>query len=264
MRMRSRTGFERYFEKPTSLEEEELLNEVDQLKEEMSIFASDIDLLAWAQEKVLRPFELGQGEKTDAGKGIESDAAGRGFGPEESSTKNEVAEITFHRTYPRILAHLIKTLRDNYNNPHLALALFRQAQTHSLESYLSGCQTSTYNELLKTRWEALRDFAGLVEGVQEMRKHGVNWDKDTAKIVSGVVEEVGGEMVTDKEGSRRRYGDDVLEKVGALDRMVHYDLRVQEGYEEKVARDKRFYRRTLEREHSRSSGYDRSRQYQHD
>jgi hypothetical protein len=177
--------------------DEAVRQEVDTLKEEMSSINTDIELLEWAKKRVFAPASVDE------------------VGP------------TFSRAYPQILAHLLRTVRINFDNPHLTLALFAHAQTHSLESYLTGCLAPAYNELLSARWESFRDFDGVEQGVREMQMNGVDWDRITQKIVSRVVEDIMGEL--SKSKSKARWAQDIPERLAALDGLVQGDLDDQES-----------------------------------
>ena len=172
--------------------DDQLVEEMDQLKEEMSVNANDADILSWAKRRLFSP------EIDDDG------------------------YPNFPRSYPHILAHLLRVVRTNFHNPHLALALFQHAQTHSIESYLGGCLTPTYNELLAVRWESFRDLDGVDQAVQEMLVNGVGWDRDTRKLVEKVCEEVAGDLVEPHRA--RAWGDDALAKLRSLEQKIEQDI----------------------------------------
>lgn len=133
-----------------------LAAEVDAKSEALSVLSSPVDVVSWAEENVFTP--------------------------------------EFGKTYPRLLAAVMKHLR-YLGAPHLALAMFAHARQLGVESYLAGCQTSAFNELLRTRWNAFRDLAGIVSAVGEMKSHAVAWDKNTNSIVSEIVDVVGKELL---------------------------------------------------------------------
>ena len=199
------------FEREESEEDDAVTEELDQLKEEMSVIGTDVELVEWAKRRVF------------------------------AAKIDEVTGITFSNVYPRILAHLLKVVRTNFNNPHLALALFHHAQSHSLESYLAGCLASAYNELLRIRWESFRDLEGVEQGVREMEVNGVGWDNGTQKLVGKVVEEVGRDML--HPAGRARWGDDVYDRLGRMERKVQKDIDSQERYYERKKEDRARSRR---------------------
>lgn len=193
-----------FVEEERGEEDDATVEELDTLKEEMSVIATDAELVDWARRRVFTP--------------VTSDELG----------------VTFSRAYPRILAHLLKVVRTNFNNPHLALALFHYAQTHSLESYLTGCLSSAYNELLRVRWESFRDLEGVEQGIREMEVNGVKWDLGTQKLVGKVVEEVGQELLENR--GVQRYGHEVYDRLSRLETRVQKDIRQQTNiYERRKA-----------------------------
>lgn len=174
----------------------------DRLKEECARFATDVDILDWARRVVFKPNVVEEKvEQSDGTTTTISNNAG------------------FPSTYPLILTHLLALFRDRFQNPHLTLALFSFARSYSNESYLSGCSTSAYNEVLRTRWESFRDLKGVEEGVREMMKHGVGWDKITSSIVSGIVEELSAKAFKEsgEKESKLEFGENVLERLMLLD-----------------------------------------------
>lgn len=184
------------FSRDVEVENEALTTEVDLLKEEMAAIGTDVELVAWAKERVFAPIP------------------------------DELGGITFPRTYPRILAELLKTIRINFGNPNLALALFRHAQSHSPESYLIGCLAPVYNEALRIRWESFRDLIGVDQGVQEMEVNGVRWDKGTQQVVAKVADDVLRDL--NNPQTARRWGDDAFAVVQRLEAKVQEDIAEQE------------------------------------
>ena len=85
----------------------------------------------------------------------------------------------------------MRTFRDRYADPHLALAIFEHARRLSIASYVFGCTTPAYNELLETRWACFRDLRGIADALEEMRVNGVEPDAATRKIVERLRREVG-------------------------------------------------------------------------
>ncbi|KAF9268779.1 hypothetical protein L218DRAFT_954217 [Marasmius fiardii PR-910] len=151
-------------------EEDELL---DRKKEEMELCDTDQQLLDWAMREVFG--ETGQASAS-----------------EEVSEENHSRLPMLHSpTYPHILALLMKTFRDKYRDPHLALSIFDHAHHLSIASYVFGCSTAVYNELIETRWRCFRDLKGVHDALEEMSVNGVDFDNSTRKIVERVRREVG-------------------------------------------------------------------------
>jgi hypothetical protein len=94
-------------------------------------------------------------------------------------------------TYPYLIALLMRTFRVKYKDPHLALSIFEYARQLSVASYTFGCSTQAYNELIETRWSALRDLPGVHDALVEMHTNGVPLDARTRQLVGQATKEVG-------------------------------------------------------------------------
>lgn len=172
----------------------ELVVAVDALAEELSVLTSTSEIVTWAQDKVF--------------------------------TREQETRAQFPKTYPRALAALIRTLWVRLNAPHLALAMFEHAKSLGVESYLAGCQTSAYNELVRVRWEAFRDLSGVLEAVKEMEQHAVAWDKGTSGLVGAIVDAVGKEILQ----AKGRWGKEAYTQLAALEGYLAKDTEREEEF----------------------------------
>lgn len=181
-----------------------LVSEIDGMREELSSLQTPGEAVAWAQQKVF----------TRRAEDAEEVVLPGGVTP----------RTTWPRTYPRALGVLINTLWMRMNSPHLALAMFEHARNLSIESYLAGCQTSAYNEIIRVHWEAFRDLNACLAAVQEMDHHGVAWDRYTAGFVGGVVDAAGRELL-DARGKNavHRWGSDAHVTLSHLEAFVSRD-----------------------------------------
>lgn len=171
------------------------------LKAELGTLQSDSAVLAWAKSTIFR------------------------------TTLDNAGNITYSKAYPDILAHTMRTLRHNYDNPHLALALFHHAKTLGPESYIAGCLVSAYNEVLTIRWESLRDFAGFELAIGEMDANAVFWNRQTSSLVAKVVETVGRDLSLGREV---KWGSDAYKKLAGLERMLEESYEWQQKAEARV------------------------------
>lgn len=238
--------------------EDDNLEEYEMLAEEMDMVSSDLELVEWAKKRVFTPIDsLKSDEGTEKVKASVDDesSATASATPESSHSAttsshqntykapaNLLPLLTFSPVYPKILARVLKTLRENFNSPHLVLALFHHAQTSSVESYLFGCLTGAYNEVLTCRWESFRDLDGVQRGIREMEMMGIKWDKDTNRLVSRVVDEAGREIL---QGGR--WGEDALQTLQQLEKKLESDVVEEERYHE-------FERKKRKRERERRDG----------
>lgn len=153
--------------------------ELDRKKEEMELCETDQQLLVWAMREV-----FGESKRYyDAALQAMKDADKGGEAKELPSLQPE--------TYPRLLALLIRQFRDKYRDPHLALSMFDHARHLSVASYVFGCTTPAYNELIETRWRCFRDLKGVHDALEEMTVNGVDPDNRTGLLIEEVRREVG-------------------------------------------------------------------------
>ena len=148
--------------------------ELDKLKEELALCQSDYAMLEWAEREVF-------------GASIRAEKAAR----EAYSSGKPPPRHLQPRIYPHLLTALMSTAREKYDDPHLALALFEHARDLSPLSYIFGCTTPAYNELLETRWGSFRDLRGVHAALDEMRANGISPDLRTRTIVEDVRRETG-------------------------------------------------------------------------
>ncbi|KAJ7718002.1 hypothetical protein DFH07DRAFT_973403 [Mycena maculata] len=146
---------------------------LDRKKDEMDKCNTDQELLDWAMREVFGESQLYYLEYKNA------------------EAKGEELPMLQPPTYPYLIALLIRTFRDKYRDPHLALSMFDYARHLSIPSYAYGCSTSAYNELLATRWNCFRDLQGVHDAVEEMCVNFVDMDNKTRELVEKVRQEVG-------------------------------------------------------------------------
>jgi Mtf2 family len=166
-------------------ESDELL---DRKKEEMELCDTDQQLLDWALREV-----FGESKRYEeaARKAVAEAAA--------SGSEAEALPMLQPETYPHLVAHLMRAFRDKYNDPHLALSIFDHARHLSIPSYVFGCTTPAYNELIETRWRCFRDLKGVHDALEEMIVNGVEPDNRTRKVVETLRREVGERNLWEEE-----------------------------------------------------------------
>jgi len=153
--------------------------ELDRKKVEMALCDTDQQLLEWAMREV-----FGESKRYEevARKAISDVAAGK-----ELETMPELQPAI----YPHLVAQLMRTFRDKYHDPHLALSMFDHARHLSIPSYVFGCTTPAYNELIQTRWRCFRDLKGVHDALEEMSINGVDLDNRTRTLMEEVRRQVG-------------------------------------------------------------------------
>ncbi|ORX40077.1 hypothetical protein BD324DRAFT_616170 [Kockovaella imperatae] len=191
-----------------------LRSEIDMLKEDMSTLSSEQDLVEWAERHVFTPSEVSDGE-----------------------------ELGYPRRYPHMLAYLMRITREIYRNPSLALAFFQHAQTLSLESYMSGCLTSAYNELIRTRWQCFRDLEGVDQALKEMETSGVSWNFHTRQLVESVCNSVSSTPFSTERGEEESiWKEFVMKRWRTLEARLDADSNASEGMWDRMAEAKRMER----------------------
>lgn len=133
---------------------------LDSMREVMAAFQTDHELLRWAERDV--------------------------FGGELAPSQACRSPI-----FPDLVLILFMLLRDTHRSPHAALHVFALA-ARTPESYVRGCTTKLYNELLRTRW-MVGDLESVAAGLEEMRAGGVRVNDTTMLLV----EEIGQAVLRD-------------------------------------------------------------------
>jgi hypothetical protein len=95
-----------------------------------------------------------------------------------------------HFNYSLILLKAMRLFRTTFRNPLAAHTLFLRAKTLSAESYVLGCTTQLYNELLLSRWESFTDLYSITEILDEMSTNGLKGDGQTIQILQRIQDDV--------------------------------------------------------------------------
>ncbi|KAF8875809.1 hypothetical protein CPB84DRAFT_1736607 [Gymnopilus junonius] len=155
----------------------------DQKKEGMSFCATDQQLLEWAMREVF-----------DESKRYEEAARKAMTTASTTGTKTELPHLQ-SPIYSQLIAHLMRTFRVHFRDPNLALFIFNHAQKLSTVSYVFGCSTAAYNELVETRWLAFSDLDGVRVAIEEMNVNGVPFDSRTRKVIDTIRRELGSKEI---------------------------------------------------------------------
>ncbi len=190
--------------------------DLDRKKEDMELCETDIQLLEWAMREVFGESQRYEEEaRRAAGTSTESSAS-------ESSPpappRHAGALQLQPASYPHLLAALMRSFRDKYKDPHLALAMFDHARNLSVASFVFGCTTPAYNELIETRWRCFRDLRGVCDAMEEMRVNGIELDNRTRLLAETIRREVGERTLWQEESSLG--SGEVWEMVGKLERLA--------------------------------------------
>ena len=151
---------------------------LDQKKEQIGYCNSDQELLDWAIREVF-----------EESKAYEA-AARRALAEAVKSPGSKEAPPLQPATYPHMIPILMRTFRDKYHDPHLALSIFNYTKSLSIVSYVYGCSTEAYNELVQTKWECFRDLPGVYQSINEMIVNGVRVNTRTRKWIEAIRRDV--------------------------------------------------------------------------
>ncbi|KAI0780300.1 hypothetical protein C8Q74DRAFT_756395 [Fomes fomentarius] len=190
--------------------------DLDRKKEDMELCETDIQLLEWAMREV-----FGESQRYE-----EEARRAAGTSTEPSASESSPPAPPPHAgalqlqpaSYPHLLAALMRSFRDKYKDPHLALAMFDHARNLSVASFVFGCTTPAYNELIETRWRCFRDLRGVCEAMEEMRVNGIELDNRTRLLAETIRREVGERTLWQEESSLG--SGEVWEMVGKLERLA--------------------------------------------
>ena len=153
-------------------------NLLDQKKEQIGYCNNDQELLDWAIREV---FE--ESKQFEAKARLAIAEATKSPGLKEPPPLQPA-------TYPHMIPILMRTFRDKYHDPHLALSIFNYAKSLSIVSYVFGCSTEAYNELVQTKWECFRDLPGVHQSINEMIVNGVPMNTRTRRWAESVRRDV--------------------------------------------------------------------------
>ncbi|KAL1916296.1 uncharacterized protein VTP21DRAFT_5913 [Calcarisporiella thermophila] len=115
--------------------------------------------------------------------------------------------------YSSILATAIQRSH-MFGDSGMALAIFEQAKRQGMESYVAGCTTPVYNQVLRVRWEWTRDIRGIEALVTEMQSNGLDFNPQTRELLREIqiqIERGSSNLVeeftdNDKKSLRRIFG----------------------------------------------------------
>ncbi|EAU91560.2 hypothetical protein CC1G_02049 [Coprinopsis cinerea okayama7 len=133
----------------------------DEMVEQMGECKSKAELLQWARQHVFDEFERVQ----------------------KSDSKPDQA---FLLRYSKLVPKLMEQFRERFGDPHLTLTIYKYVKDRSVTSYVLGCTTATYNELIETIWDSFRDLKTIKGVLEEMKLNNVAADRQTEKVVERV------------------------------------------------------------------------------
>lgn len=189
----------------TELTEQEEL-ELDRLREQLLELKSDYEVLQWGLEKVFgfdkaRVNEMMVSPDPNALPVLAAPPSEQQPQLDSNTARATSSYGPQSRLYPDLLLLLFLVLRDTHRNPTCALSLFRLAKSNPF-SYVNGCTTAVYLEVLRTHWaDGAGDIEAVWQGLDEMRANGVPFDDKVRELVRSI-----GEAIRiDEERAELRY-----------------------------------------------------------
>ncbi|CAG8666212.1 17353_t:CDS:2 [Acaulospora morrowiae] len=89
--------------------------------------------------------------------------------------------------YSSLLQEAISACHTLFKDPYLAFSILEQIKRRGTVSYVLGCNTKVYNELILIRWNYWKDLCGIEELMDEMVSNGIDFDQQTFYIVNNVI-----------------------------------------------------------------------------
>ncbi|KAF8522414.1 hypothetical protein BU17DRAFT_44674 [Hysterangium stoloniferum] len=183
----------------------------DRLKESVDLCGTDWEVMQWAGTVLFQeaqPAATPPDSEASTQVRLQSETPTQAQQPESPSQQQSQTQPQLQPQqmsipppiYSLLLTYLMCKMRVSHRNPRASLALFAHAKQRSIASYVFGCTTPAYNELLRARWaiEGLGTAAGDNEGLRgvesvlrEMKANGVGFDSSTRAFVEDVRREVG-------------------------------------------------------------------------
>ncbi|CAG8562169.1 12878_t:CDS:1, partial [Acaulospora colombiana] len=134
-------------------------------------------------------------------------SSGASSATESKSHVLDDAGLPIPSKYSSLLQEAISACHTLFNDPYLAFSILEQTKRRGMISYVLGCSTEVYNELILVRWNCWRDLCGIEELMNEMVSNGIDFDQQTFHIVNNVIskEIYGGGDGKDVEVRRKRF-----------------------------------------------------------
>ncbi|GAA6043303.1 hypothetical protein JCM8097_001173 [Rhodosporidiobolus ruineniae] len=176
------------------LTEEEALR-LDALRQEALQLRTDRDVLLWAM-RVVFGFGSNGGDvfpdpaRLDAAPRPPSSSRSSPSTPASDSDSDIDTVGPSSPLYAPLLHLTFLLLRDTHSSPLSALSLFHLAASNPY-SYITGCTSQLYTEVLRTRWaHAGGDLDGVLATMEEMRAAGVAVDAKAKELVRSIGEAI--------------------------------------------------------------------------
>lgn len=158
------------------------------MRERMVGFGSDLSLLQWSMQNVFG-FQTIAIKNPSSATVFPDPRTSPGTFPSSDSASSSLKKTgPSSPLYSELLLILFLLLRDTHRSPHAALHIFSLASL-TPHSYVVGCTSTLYNEVLRTRWME-GDVETVCSTLEHMRMGGVQLDESTKGIVNAIGEAI--------------------------------------------------------------------------
>lgn len=134
---------------------------LDELKQIIQDCPTKAELLQWAQTNIFSILDSNEATSSS------------------SLTNRRLSTTQQLRLFQHLIPDLMRNFRQRFDDPHLALFVFKAVRNHSTQSYVYGCSTATYNELIALLWDSFRDLQGIRDALEDMLANSVDANGQT-------------------------------------------------------------------------------------
>ena len=188
-------------------QEQKRIAALDKSIKEMKACETDLELWHWMDEHVF---------STAAGDSPTTAATNKP--QQESEEKGHSKPPSLSASYADLLVAGMEILRGNFNDLAGAISIFERTKRLGAESYVVGCSTAVYNQILETKWESFRDMYKIVELIQEMKANAIEPNRKTVEILRAITAEVKGM----RRGGQKGEGVYTDAEGGLLEKILDY------------------------------------------
>lgn len=139
---------------------------LDEMKQAMVLCTTKGKLLQWAQTNV---FPI--------------------IGLDETVGQDRTVTARQLHIAQQLIPLLMRSFRQDFHDPHLALFIFNAVRHNSLPSYVYGCSPMAYHELIVLLWESFRDLSGVRDVLREMLRNHFEASTLTLTLVEQISRE---------------------------------------------------------------------------
>ncbi|KAG4304772.1 hypothetical protein PORY_001825 [Pneumocystis oryctolagi] len=108
----------------------------------------------------------------------------------ESKVNEKIPTSLFFKSYPLLLQKAMEIFRLEFQDYVSVVTIFERIKDHGPESFVLGCSSDVYNEVLIARWEGWYDMFEIENLLKEMKMNCVIRTKKTLKILEKILQDI--------------------------------------------------------------------------